>query len=276
MVVCMQLRLRLLQLRASWEGCNNRAAVAGSILASLATLVFCVAYGSIFCSSTCSWISPEVHKVPNINRGLLPLAAPTTLATHAPYSTEPPSFLTSPGYQGICNSTTAQQQGCAVRAVNATSHEQAQPCTPDSLRQWGGTGSWSRDEGGHFKCAPFVVAACSMCGRPGNDAGGAYASDFMASDRRYEPSHCRLRRLDVQQARQCLDNKRLAFVSGAIFCALYSDHSCTQRPSITWPAEECCANAGLSCIRLQVGDSLLRYQYLSLAHFMAHGVWPER
>jgi hypothetical protein len=27
---------------------------------------------------------------------------------------------------------------------------------------------------------------------------------------------------------------------------------------------------------LQVGDSLTRYQYLSLAHFLARGVWPER
>lgn len=27
---------------------------------------------------------------------------------------------------------------------------------------------------------------------------------------------------------------------------------------------------------MQVGDSLMRFQYVSLAHFMAHGVWLER
>ena len=132
---CVQLRVKLWrQLRANWEGSNHSwAAIAGSITASLATLVFCFVRGSIFCSNACSWNALGLHKVP-IGRGVTPLATPTSLATHEPYSTEPPSFLSSPGYQGICNSTAAQQQGCNAEVITATSYEQAPPCTPDSMR----------------------------------------------------------------------------------------------------------------------------------------------
>jgi hypothetical protein len=50
-------------------------------------------------------------------------------------------------------------------------------------------------------------------------AGASLSSeDSACCCHRYEPSHCRLRRLDVQQARQCLNNKRLAFVSGVDSC----------------------------------------------------------
>ena len=157
-----QLRLRAWrQLQATWEGCNNRAAIAGSLSASLAALILCFAYGSIFCSSTCTWAAPELHRVP-IERGALPpplTAAPSTLATHEPYTTEPPSFLTSAGYQGICISSAAQQQDCIAGALKASSHERAQPCTPDNMRHWGGNGSWLKDEGGHF----MYVCPCSRC-----------------------------------------------------------------------------------------------------------------
>jgi hypothetical protein len=52
----------------------------------------------------------------------------------------------------------------------------------------------------------------------------------------YEPSSCKLRRLSADAARQCLSNKTLTFV----------------------------------------GDSLSRYQYLSLAYFLTHGRYMQR
>jgi flagellar motor protein MotB len=52
----------------------------------------------------------------------------------------------------------------------------------------------------------------------------------------YEPSSCKLRRLTADAARQCLANKTLSFV----------------------------------------GDSLSRYQYLSLAYFLSHGHYMQR
>ena len=52
----------------------------------------------------------------------------------------------------------------------------------------------------------------------------------------WEPSHCRLRRLAAAQARQCLNRKKLAFI----------------------------------------GDSITRYTYSTLVHFLSREVWPER
>jgi hypothetical protein len=52
----------------------------------------------------------------------------------------------------------------------------------------------------------------------------------------YEPDACQLRRLTADEARQCLANRSLTFV----------------------------------------GDSLSRYQYVSLAHFLSHGQYMQR
>ena len=80
-----------------------------------------------------------------------------------------------------------------------------------------------------------------------------------------------LRRLDMRQARQCLDRKRLAFVSGRRG-GLHLSSALVHLAVV-------CHDISMICGRerpLQVGDSLTRYQYLSLAHFLARGVWPER
>ena len=52
----------------------------------------------------------------------------------------------------------------------------------------------------------------------------------------WEPSQCRLRRLTAAQARQCLHRKKLVFI----------------------------------------GDSISRYMYSALVHFLSREVWPER
>jgi hypothetical protein len=52
----------------------------------------------------------------------------------------------------------------------------------------------------------------------------------------WEPNQCRLRRLAAAEARQCLNRKKLVFI----------------------------------------GDSISRYMYSSLVHFLSREVWPER
>jgi hypothetical protein len=54
--------------------------------------------------------------------------------------------------------------------------------------------------------------------------------------RSWEPDACRLRRLTAPQARQCLNRKKLVFI----------------------------------------GDSITRYIYSTLVHFLSREVWPER
>ena len=52
----------------------------------------------------------------------------------------------------------------------------------------------------------------------------------------WEPDRCRLRRLTAPQARQCLNRKKLVFI----------------------------------------GDSITRYIYSTLVHFLSREQWPER
>ena len=43
-----------------------------------------------------------------------------------------------------------------------------------------------------------------------------------------------------------------------------------------WAVDRAVTAMSESRLTLQIGDSLTRYQYLSLAHFLARGMWPER
>ena len=144
-------RLRFLQLRMMFGACTKTPAIAGSI--SLATLVFCLVYGSIFSSSICSRSAFELRKA-YVSQGAVRPAALQSLATHEPYSTEPPSFLANHRYQGICNASRPQhREACTIGPYNPSSPGQAQPCTPAALRHWAGAGSWHKDEEGHYRWA---------------------------------------------------------------------------------------------------------------------------
>jgi hypothetical protein len=158
MSISLRLRVGRQHLRAMSEGCTYRAAIAGSIAsAALATLVFCLVYRSVVSSSMCMRVTPMLHEALYDDQAAVPSAAPSFLTTHEPYTTVPPSFLSSPRYQGICNASAPQQRDCSVGPYNASSPGAAQPCTPDNLQRWDGTGSWSRDEDGHYRRGPAVL-----------------------------------------------------------------------------------------------------------------------
>jgi hypothetical protein len=153
MSVSHQLRLRFLHLRAVLvASLLSPAAIAGSISASVATLVVCMVYGSVVSGSICFRAAHELRDAHVSLKAVRP-AALQSLATHEPYSTEPPSFLASHRYQGICNESRPQHDACTVEAYNPSSPGQAQPCTPDSLRHWDGSGSWFQGEDGHYRWA---------------------------------------------------------------------------------------------------------------------------
>ena len=108
-------------------------------------------YGSIVSSSICARVAPELLDAAIVSQGLVRPAALQSLATHEPYTTEPPSFLASRQYQGICNTSSPQQDECIIGTYNISSPGQAQPCTADSLRHWDGTGRWYKGEDGHYR-----------------------------------------------------------------------------------------------------------------------------
>lgn len=143
-----------------WAGAVNRAAVASSVIASLATLAVCLFHNRTDRSGIVgTWVAFELPR-----SRLEPWAAPLpaapiraapSAATHEPYATSPPSFLASRGYKTICRGANSQgewqQRPCAVEAHEA-SRLAAQQCTPENLRRWDGVGSWFKDSKSHYKC----------------------------------------------------------------------------------------------------------------------------
>jgi hypothetical protein len=203
-----------------WEGCTSRVAVAGTISVLLLTLAACWAFGrSVSSGLIGSAVVFELSRGP-IGLRVVSRAMPGPLPTHEPSFTEPLSHLASARYQAICPSQGSDEEhACAIGNYTASGRGSLQPCTPDSLRRWDGKGSWYMSKGGHYTCEPLYLFCCIQMGPRLTtvcDAGimpPVLRSAPVMPACRYEPSHCRLRRLDVRQARQCLDRKHLAFVS---------------------------------------------------------------
>ena len=117
----------------------------------------------------------------------------------------------------------------------------------------------------------------------------------------WEPSHCRLRRLTGQQARQCLSGRHIAFVGDSVtrWAVVRQHMSALSRalqlltlrgrqersPSIA-QSDICLAHhdsrsadgPGALCQGLECSSDIhfCRFQFVSLVHFLTQLVYPER